>query len=312
MESIARQLMNYYWLRPETVLWRLRDIELLNSIDFYGKSLDLCCGDGIYSFIRSGGEFSTSYDAFVDVKAVDNFFTGEDIYADCLDVWDQGYVTKTPLEKINVGYDWKQGLLDKAARLGLYGDLVQGDANKSLVLDDESFDTVFSNAIYWMKNIEGLLGELNRILKPGGQLIVSVPDQGFVDSSLYGKFIKRNELVPDYVTKLDRGRFHDNFQTVRSDTDWKSLFDKSRFNIVDHKKYLSAQTIEVWDIGLRPFSPYLIRMQQSLSKQDLLEIKADWVNELTPIVYEYFQGESSREKATGTGFNLYHLEKRAE
>ena len=33
MINIAKQLMNYYWLRPETVLWRLRDIELLNNIE---------------------------------------------------------------------------------------------------------------------------------------------------------------------------------------------------------------------------------------------------------------------------------------
>ena len=309
MENIAKQLMNYYWLRPETVLWRLRDIELLQNIELKGRSLDLCCGDGIYSFIRSGGEFSTAYDAFVDVKKVDKFFDGEDIYADCLDSWDPSFIKKFPKNKIDVGYDWKQGLLDKAERLGLYGELIQGDANEKLNLPDESFDSVFSNAIYWMNNIEGLLGELNRVLTDSGQLVVSVPDQGFVDSSLYGKFIKQNQLVPEYVTKLDRGRFHDNFQTVRSDEDWQLLFKESNFKVVEHKKYLSSQTIEAWDIGLRPFSPYLIRMQHKLSPKDLLDIKTDWVNEITPIAFEYFQGESLREAETGTGFNLYHLEK---
>lgn len=310
MENIAKQLMNYYWLRPETVLWRLRDIELLQNIELNGKSLDLCCGDGIYSFIRAGGEFTAAYDAFVDVKRVDNFFDGEDIYADCLDNWDQNFIKKYPESKIDVGYDWKQGLLDKAKRLGLYKELVQGDANEVLKLSDESLDSVFSNAIYWMKNIEGLLNELHRVLKTGGKLVVSVPDQGFVDSSLYGKFINQNKLVPDYVTKLDRGRFHDNFQTVRSDDDWQSLFKRANLKVVDHKKYLSTQTIETWDIGLRPFSPYLIRMQHKLDPKDLLDIKTDWVNDITPIALEYFKSESLREAETGTGFNLYQLEKR--
>ena len=154
-----------------------------------------------------------------------------------------------------------------------------------------------------------MLGELNRVLTYNGHLVVSVLDQGFVDSSLYGKFVKQNKLVPMYVEKLDRGRFHDNFQTVRSDSEWKSLFKDNSFKILDHKKYLSAQTISTWDIGLRPFSPYLIRMQQKLSSEDLLEIKSDWIEEITPIAFEYFQGEALREKQTGTGFNLYHLEK---
>ncbi len=309
MENIAKQLMNYYWLRPETVLWRLRDIEVLQSIEFKGKILDLCCGDGIYSFIRLGGEFTTAYDAFIDVKNVDRFFDGKDIYADCLDNWDQSFIKKIPIQKINLGYDLKQGLLDKAKRLGLYGELIQGDANKKLKLQDESLDSVFSNAIYWMNNIEGLLKELHRILTKSGQLVVSVPDQGFVGSSLYGKFIKQGKLVPEYVAKLDRGRFNDNFQTVKSDKDWQSLFKKNHFKVVEHKKYLSSQTIGAWDIGLRPFSPYLIRMQQKLSPKDLQEIKTDWVNDITPIALEYFEGESQREVETGTGFNLYQLEK---
>lgn len=310
MQNFGEQLLSYYWLRPETVLWRLRDIEVLQHIDMPGNTLDLCCGDGIYSFIRSGGELDLAYDAFVDVKDTSGFFNGVDIYADAMDSWSSKFVTKDVNSKINVGYDWKQGLLDKANRLNLYDKLVQGDANKRLCFADQEFDTIFSNAIYWMSNIEGLLSEMNRVLNDSGKVIVSVPDHGFVNASILGKRKLGQGKVPEYVKLLDRGRFDDNYSVVRSSEEWKGLFNKSGFKVVEHIPYLSQETISLWDFGLRPFSPFLIRMQHALKQDDLLNIKRDWVNEISPMIFEYFQEEKSREVSSGTGFNLFVLNKK--
>lgn len=43
------QLLNIFWLRPETALWRYLDINTLRDFEFVGHSLDFGCGDGLFS-----------------------------------------------------------------------------------------------------------------------------------------------------------------------------------------------------------------------------------------------------------------------
>ena len=59
-----RELLNVYWLRPETALWRSIDIEIMKDFEINGKSLDLGCGDGVLSFIRAGGKFDITFDDY--------------------------------------------------------------------------------------------------------------------------------------------------------------------------------------------------------------------------------------------------------
>jgi hypothetical protein len=58
------QLLNAFWLRPETAMWREVDIRAMASFEFRSPSLDLGCGDGLFSFIRAGGHFGVGFDAF--------------------------------------------------------------------------------------------------------------------------------------------------------------------------------------------------------------------------------------------------------
>ena len=39
--SVLRELLNVYWLRPETALWRAIDIEMMKEFNFSGKSLSM-------------------------------------------------------------------------------------------------------------------------------------------------------------------------------------------------------------------------------------------------------------------------------
>ena len=65
------QLMNAFWLRPETAMWREIDIRAMRSFKFSSPSFDLGCGDGLFSFIRAGGCFDWSFDAFPDIGSLD-------------------------------------------------------------------------------------------------------------------------------------------------------------------------------------------------------------------------------------------------
>ena len=53
LSSMHESLLNAHWLRPETAMWRAEDILSMKSmnIKFKKKSLDLGCGDGIFTYI---------------------------------------------------------------------------------------------------------------------------------------------------------------------------------------------------------------------------------------------------------------------
>ena len=65
------QLLNAFGLRPETAMWREIDICAMRSFEFSSPSLDLGCGDGLFSFIRAGVCFDLSFDAFSAIGSLD-------------------------------------------------------------------------------------------------------------------------------------------------------------------------------------------------------------------------------------------------
>src|ERR1051326_7662049 len=68
------ELLSVFWLRTATAIWRELDIRAMQAFEFQSPSLDLGCGDGIFSFIRAGGRFAETFDAFGAMGSLDRFF----------------------------------------------------------------------------------------------------------------------------------------------------------------------------------------------------------------------------------------------
>ena len=153
-KKILKELLKMFWLRPETALWRAVDIMTMKDFKFESPSIDIGCGDGIFSFTRAGGQVEPDY----------KFFQHEDIYNSFNENMIRPTIKKLPNYKIDVGFDHKENLLKKAELLGLYNKTVCGDANKKLPFEDESFKTIFSDIIYWLDDPVAVFKELKRIL----------------------------------------------------------------------------------------------------------------------------------------------------
>ena len=65
------------------------------------------------------------------------------------------------------------------------------------------------------------------------------------------------------------------------------------FHVEYSTRYCTKQTIKIWDVGLRPISPYLIYMANSLEAEDRLALKMKWCEDLMPIVRELVDEELS-------------------
>lgn len=164
MQEVLNRFLNAYWLRPETALWRTLDVESMKNFEFVSPSLDLGCGDGTFSFIRGGGIHDDSFDVFMDVEHLEDFYNNVDVY-DSYKNTNSIQVKKHSDYMIDIGLDHKCNLMNKAANLGLYHEFVEADANRKLPFEDESFQTIFFNIIYWLNNPTQVFSEIYRILK---------------------------------------------------------------------------------------------------------------------------------------------------
>lgn len=301
--------MDLYWLRPETALWRTLDCAALMNVDFKGRILDLGCGDGLFNFVRAGGKIHPAFDVFCQVGDLEHFFENVDIYNHHDDSGGSPMVVTKPAYQIAVGLDHKQSLLTKAFATGLYDKVVEADANEPMPLDAGSFETIFSNILYWLENYRGTLREAHRILADDGKLVVHVPSETFSDYSFYQRLhVKPQNPDWQWLERLDRGR-SENIKQRRPFDDWVADFEEAGFKVAQHRRYLSRTVLEAWDIGLRPLSPFLIEMSNKLTPEDRLDIKQKWVNGLMPLLEPLCELDWPTDRESPPGFFMFVLEK---
>lgn len=169
--------------------------------------------------------------------------------------------------------------MNKASKLQLYGQFVEADANKKLPFEDESFQTVFSNIIYWLNDPETTFKEIYRILKKNGKCCVMLPNTVYLESSFYYSLYKKGGREEFQFLKLiDRGRMQDNLKIVKSYDSWKQIIEGAGLEIVECIPHLSKTLIQIWDIGLRPIFPILKKMTMQLEEDFLSEIKKEWID----------------------------------
>jgi len=310
--SMLKELLNVYWLRPETALWRAIDIETMKNFEIIGESLDLGCGDGILSFIRGGGQFDITFDDYQSVGNLDKFYENRDVH----DLFIEGYrpiITQGAKYKFTTGLDHKKNLLLKAKALDFYQKTIVHDANKTFPIEDDKFDTIFSNIVYWLDNPQNSINEIARMMNRGGKVALMLPNIAMIEFSFFNKhFVKTENMRYEFLKLLDRGRHSSNIKVAKSYDDWKEIIDNSGLKIVDHKMHLSKTVIEMWDIGLRPLFPVLHKMVNAIENKDtLVEIKREWIDVFMNFLEPMFklemdrQLDQNREKA----FHYFVLEK---
>lgn len=278
MNEILKELLNVYWLRPETALWRAIDIEMMKEFEIKGTSLDLGCGDGVLSFIRAGGKFNSSFDDYQSIGHLDKFYENVDVH----DIFVSDYepkITKKPLYNFSFALDHKENLLKKAEKLEFYNNFITHDANQTLPFNDNTFDSIFSNIVYWLNNSQKSLNEISRVLKKGGKVSLMLPNSTMPEFSFYNQlYVKTNNKDFEFLKYMDRGRYSSNIKIAKSFNEWETIINNSGLKIVEHKTHLSKTVMQIWDIGLRPLFPVLLKLVNSVeNEKKLLEIKNEWI-----------------------------------
>jgi SAM-dependent methyltransferase len=215
-------------------------------------------------------------------------------------------LAKLPDYQIDVGFDHKDNLLKKAGLLGMYRETKVGDGNQPLPFADASFSSVFSNIVYWLDEPASALAEIRRVLKPGGQACLMLPNTTLPDYSFYNQLhFKPQDAQWSFLSQLDRGRFGDNIKHARSHATWRQYFAEAGLNVVYHKRHLSKPVIQIWDIGLRPLFPVLLKMANQVSAENLGAIKQEWIETLQHFLAPMVAMDDVLGQAAEPGFHCY-------
>ena len=275
--STFSQLLNLYWLRPETALWRELDIRAMCDFKVVSPSLDLGSGDGIFSFVRANGQINNKYDVFQNIS-INGYFDNKDVYDhDENEIKNFDIISKTNYS-FDYGLDLKKSLLNKSEKLGIYKNLIEGNILNKLPFESSSFNSIFSNILYWIPDINFVLSEINRVLKPNGTLCIMLPDKQFAEYSFYNThYFKNKNQNWKFLKYIDRGRHSSNIKQLKHENEWIELLTKFNFEIISHNKHLRMPASRIWDIGLRPIFPILHKMVNLIDEKNKFEIKNEWI-----------------------------------
>lgn len=278
-----QQFLNHFWLRPENaLLLSLRAESYWRTLQYFKTNvgtIDVSCGDGVFSFITFGGQLSINTDMFRSIKLGER--KGD---FDAFDYFDQTYfveIEKEPDRKYEYGLDWKRNLLDKASKLNFYSHLIEHDNNFPIPLPDESMSFVYTNSAYWVQNFVGHLQDLVRITKKGGYIVLQI------------KTDKIKQLSSKHYLPFMGRKFHEIIDAGRFST-WKGLKSKEEIiDIINSIKNVKICHMEpvygdilamIWDIGLRPLFNPLVKMANNISMEQRAEVKREWID----IIYNLF------------------------
>lgn len=285
--------LSAYWLRPENAYWMTLRSLALRTAGYHRYDADVCCGDGIFSFIHFGGRFAPSFDVF---EAAGNLERVHSDAADMFDVAAEGYappmLVAAPLHAAH-GLDLKENLLARARALGAHDCVRQCDANAPLPLADASIASLYCNSAYWIREIDAFLREIRRVIRSDGRAVLHVKTAAMRDYSLE-RF--RGAFGETFAKLMGRGRF-ECWPTVGSPGEWERRFARAGLHVAAALPLATRTHAHVWDVGLRPIAPLLVRMTQALTPQTREAIKRDWLalfmDLLTPLCrldFELFEG----------------------
>lgn len=180
--------------------------------------------------------------------------------------------------KIDVGIDIDRNVLEKAKKSEVYKKVVCHNSY-TLPFKNNYFNSIVSNCVLeHVENLERDLGELFRILKPGGIFVCTVMTNKW-EGYLFGKHF----FGKYYKTWMKKKQIHVQLPSYK---DWERIFKRSGLVVTEKVGYMDENASKWLDI-LHYVSAYSLIIKLLFGK---------WV--LFPGMFDYLSVSSWMEKIT--------------
>lgn len=137
----------------------------------------------------------------------------------------------------------------------IYRDVVTAPADH-MPFPDSNFDYVFSNSVLeHIENIDGVLREVSRVLRPGGRFLFTVPGPNFHDSLRSPKSSNREAYYRTVDDRCAHLRYWDAAQ-------WAESLGRTGLAMAHSHEYLTEGQVQRWDALARYTSGMLMRFTQ--------------------------------------------------
>ena len=161
-------------------------------------------------------------------------------------------------QPLDVGLDPWQGPIQEARQWNAYQSLVQGDACR-IPFPQAYFSSAMSNSVLeHIPELQPVLTEIARVLRPGGLFVFCVPNHQFLASLSVGQFLDRIHL-PDqgdaYRQFFNRIARHHHCDSPEI---WLERLDKAGFSVERYWHYYPPKAMQVSEWGHLWGTPALI------------------------------------------------------
>jgi len=151
--------------------------------------------------------------------------------------------------KIDVGLDPWTGPIKKAVKTGAYQLALQGSGDE-IPFPDESFNSAISNSVLeHIPDLEPVLTEVHRILKPGALFVFCVPNHQFLNNLSVSNFFDRiglRAIGNGYRAFFNRISRHHHCDSPEV---WQERMERIGFEIEDWWHYFSPEAFHTLEWG---------------------------------------------------------------
>lgn len=160
-----------------------------------------------------------------------------------------GHFAQVFLGEVEVGIDLDLPVLRQAARRGACRGLGAASA-AAMPFRDGSFRSVLANcALEHMSDLEGVLREVRRVLRPGGTFVFTVPNDVHNRNLVLGRLLERVGL------RRAAGAYRDWFRRMQrhyhmyAPGEWARRVEAHGFRVVLRRDYLSPRATALLELG---------------------------------------------------------------
>ena len=150
---------------------------------------------------------------------------------------------------LDVGVDPWAGPVRQAGRTGAYRLVIQGSGDR-LPFEDGHFSSAISNSVLeHIPDLDAVLAEMGRVLKPGALFIFCVPNHQFLPNLSISSFLDRialhgpAEAYRRFFNRISRHHHCDDPQT------WQKRLAKAGFKVERWWHYFSPQAFHTLEWG---------------------------------------------------------------